>query len=51
MSSDFHLKEEKIAIRSVIQFLFLEGKTANEMHKRIFPTLGDSYSSYEAIRL
>ena len=48
MSSD---EEEKIAIPSVIQFLFLEGKTANEMHERIFPTLGDSYSFYKAIRL
>jgi transposase len=42
---------DKIAIRGVIQFFFLEGKTAKEIHERIFPTLGDSCPSYEAIRL
>jgi hypothetical protein len=36
---------DKIAIRGVIQFFFLEGKTAKD------PTLGDSCPSYEAIRL
>jgi histone-lysine N-methyltransferase SETMAR len=42
---------DKIAIRGVIQFFFLEGKTAKEIHERIFPTLGDSCPSYEAVRL
>ena len=51
MSTDFYFKKENIAIRGVIQFLFLEGKTAKEIHEKIIPTLGDSYSSYEVIRL
>ena len=29
---------------------FLEGKTVTEIHEKIFPTLGDLYSSYEAVR-
>ena len=51
VSSHFYLKKENIAIRGVIQFSFLEGKTAKEIHEKIIPTLGDSYSSYEVIRL
>ncbi|KAK5645801.1 hypothetical protein RI129_004265 [Pyrocoelia pectoralis] len=41
---------DKIGIRGVIQFFFLEGKTAKEIHDRILPTLGDSCSSYETVR-
>ncbi|KAK5646393.1 hypothetical protein RI129_004857 [Pyrocoelia pectoralis] len=42
---------DKIGIRGVIQFFFLEGETAKEIHDRILPTLGDSCPSYEAVRL
>lgn len=42
---------EKIGIRGVIQFFFLEGKTAKEIHERILPTLGSSCPSYETVRL
>ena len=49
VSSDFYVKKEKIAICNVILFSLLEGKIAKEVHERTFPTLGDSYSSYEAI--
>ncbi|EZA55747.1 Histone-lysine N-methyltransferase SETMAR, partial [Ooceraea biroi] len=42
---------DKIGIRDVIQFFFLEGKTAKEIHERILLTLGDSCPSYETVRL
>lgn len=42
---------DKIEIRSVVKFFFLEGKTAREIHERILPTLGPSCPSYENVRL
>jgi len=42
---------DKIGIRGVIQFFFLEGKTAKEIHERMFPILGDSCPCYESVRL
>jgi len=34
----------------VTQFFFLEEKTAKEIHKRIFSSLGDSSPFYETVR-
>lgn len=42
---------DKIGIRGIIQFFFLEGKTAKKIHERILPTLGDSCPSYETVGL
>ena len=42
---------DKIAIRGVIKFFFLEGKTAKKIHERIAPTLSDSCPSYKTVRL
>ena len=44
-------ENKKIEIRSVIQFFYLEGKTAKEFEERIAPTLGQSYFNYDTVRL
>ena len=40
---------EEIGIRGVIQFFFLERKTAKEIHEKITPTLGNLCLSYETV--
>ena len=42
---------EKIAIRGVIQFFFLEGITARDIHESTFSTLEHARSSYAATGL
>ena len=41
---------DKIRIRGMIQFLFLEGNTAKEIHNRIAPTLDDSFPLGECLK-
>ena len=41
---------DKIGIRGGIWLFFLEGKTIEEIHERIAPTLNDSCPSYEIVR-
>ena len=41
----------KIGIRVLTRFYFLEGKTAEEIHERVAPTLDDSCPPYEIVEL